>query len=343
MIKKHNRFGITTLLLSMLVMCTAPLSASAQTRDTSGDNEEHECSLTVDYHEDEEPIQGAVFDIYLAAEFDEDGDYVIDPEFEGASVSLDYDDESDLSDFAETIETYIIKMKEEGQEIEPYAEGVIGEDGQLEFDELEEGLYIVVGETHVIDDIEYVPLASAVPLPYYEDEEDEEPDHNPIVYPKFQVLSSTYAKPVSLTAQKVWEDAGYESERPESVEVVLYCNGEEYDKATLSEDNNWQYEWDKLDGTARWQLTEENVPDNYTMTSVLDNNVFTVTNTFKVKVLSESGTTSKADTPSKSTSKADDSGVPNTGENWWTISVLSFIGLILIVAIWNVNSKSSKH
>jgi hypothetical protein len=185
--------------------------------------------------------------------------------------------------------------------------------------------------------------------------------------------------------QKVWEDSGYEDERPESVDVVLFCDGEKYDTVSLSADNDWKYEWKNLDGDSRWQLIEENVPEGYTMTSVQNSYSFTVTNTVEKPdepddssvpdssstpdtssvpdssstpdttstpdSSSTPDTSSRPDTPTTSTpsttstpgtTSTPDQGVPNTGQTWWTVSVLTFVGLLLIVLGWNTGKKTDK-
>jgi hypothetical protein len=337
----------------MLAMCFSYLPAAAAENEEEC---ERECSLTVDYEDEDDPISGAAFDIYLAGEVTEDGEIIISPEFAAAGVSLQDESDSDLSDCAVTLETYILEMENEGRAIEPVAEGVTGEDGILTFSGLDEGLYLLVGETFTDEEAEkeYIPLASIITLPY---SEDEEVNHDPVVIPKFQVKPAVTDEKdlITVTVKKVWEDSGYEDVRPESINAVLFCNGEEYDTVTLSDENDWQYAWKNLDADSRWQLTEENVPENYTMTSVQNNYEFTVTNTIKTDNPPDSSTpdSSIPDTPGTSstptttstpnTTTTQDQGVPNTGQNWWTISVLSFVGLILLVLGRSAGNKTDKH
>ena len=53
--------------------------------------------------------------------------------------------------------------------------------------------------------------------------------------------------PRDISVLKVWDDEGYEDQRPSSIDVVLKANGETLYYATLSEENLWQYTWTGLD------------------------------------------------------------------------------------------------
>ena len=62
----------------------------------------------------------------------------------------------------------------------------------------------------------------------------------------------------------MWKDNGNQSKRPEMVLVQLLENGAVVDTVALSEENNWEYTWEGLDASSRWQVAETNVPDGYT-------------------------------------------------------------------------------
>jgi hypothetical protein len=78
---------------------------------------------------------------------------------------------------------------------------------------------------------------------------------------------------------KVWEDEGYEDQRPESVTVTLRKNGEPYDSVQLDETNGWTYNWEGLTPTAEWTVTEDNVPSGYKSSTTVDGRTVTITNT----------------------------------------------------------------
>ena len=129
-------------------------------------------------------------------------------------------------------------------------------------------------------------------------------------------------KKVSYSAQKVWSDKGYESKRPQSVEVQLLKNGTEYDKQTLNEANGWKCSWTDLDASATWEVKEKTVPSGYEVKTSQKDNVVTVTNTYNP----ESKTT-----PDGSTTPSSKGKLPQTGMLWWPVPVLACAGLLLIL------------
>ena len=126
---------------------------------------------------------------------------------------------------------------------------------------------------------------------------------------------------VDYTVQKVWEDKGYETKRPTSVDVILTKDGKEYDTQTLNEANGWKYTWTDLDGEATWEIKEKSVPAGYEVKTSLENYTVTMTNTYNPenKTTPPSGTTKK-------TGK-----LPQTGMLWWPVPVLGCAGLLLIL------------
>jgi LPXTG-motif cell wall-anchored protein len=54
-------------------------------------------------------------------------------------------------------------------------------------------------------------------------------------------------KVTKLTVEKVWDDKNDKfGDRPDSVTVVLYANGEKFGRAVLSEENDWSYTFKDL-------------------------------------------------------------------------------------------------
>jgi hypothetical protein len=84
----------------------------------------------------------------------------------------------------------------------------------------------------------------------------------------------------SITIQKIWN--GEDANRPLSVDVQLYKNGEPYGGIiTLSAANGWTHTWTELDKDFTWTVDETNVPLNYVKTVTGDaDNGFVITNSF---------------------------------------------------------------
>ena len=72
---------------------------------------------------------------------------------------------------------------------------------------------------------------------------------------------------MSRKVQKVWEDDGNEANRPEEITVQLLENGTVVDTVILNRKNNWEYTWDDLESSSKWQIVEADVPAGYTAVS----------------------------------------------------------------------------
>jgi hypothetical protein len=299
----RHRFALVSLMLTMcLSLSQSALANNIHSRvDTS-----RLCEITVSYEDGNTPIQGAEFELYLVADIDENYNTEVSNDFALSAVDLDLDLDDENIDWnarAVSLENYIAAMAAEDMAIEPLRDGFTDSEGELEFDNLNEGLYLLVGEEHTQASKSYVPLAELITMPYIDD--DENVSYDVTVIPKMSDYDSV--KPVVptppesdyyLTVLKIWKDGEDTANRPEEVTVVLVKDGEVYDRVKLNKDNSWRHTWTKLDEDARWQLYEEDVPSGYNVTAELDGNVFVVTNTKK------DTPSSGGDIPKKSTTEA---------------------------------------
>jgi hypothetical protein len=217
---------------------------------------------------------------------DEDVEFNVEHQFEDSGVDIPAETALEWADDAITLEAYIAYEESQGIDIKPVAEGVTDETGKIRFTTLETGLYLLTGDKAQVNGKEYTPVDTLITLPYAQGSADFE--YDPIVYPKevnvpFTSNEEEPKQPekdsYQLKVQKIWNDTGFETLRPESATVVLLKNSEEYDRVVLNKENNWRHIWSDLDENANWQLYEEDVPTNYTVTSVLDGDTFVVTNT----------------------------------------------------------------
>lgn len=86
---------------------------------------------------------------------------------------------------------------------------------------------------------------------------------------------------VSVTANKVWEDAGY-ANRPQTVKLQLYRDGEAYgDAVTVSQDQGWRYVWNGLGKDHVWTVQEAETINGYDASVTNDGNNWVITNTRK--------------------------------------------------------------
>ena len=93
-----------------------------------------------------------------------------------------------------------------------------------------------------------------------------------VAYPK----GTIYTPKEAYSVIKEWKDNG--EDRPQSVEVEIYKDGELFEKVTLSRDNNWTYKWTS-DGKSEWNVVERNVPSKYIVSITLKDTTFVIVNT----------------------------------------------------------------
>ena len=109
---------------------------------------------------------------------------------------------------------------------------------------------------------------------------------------KFQITNTRIINPVEITVKKDWV-ASEGVKHPESVEVILYRDGDVYKTVKLSEKNNWTYTWSDLTDEYTWSVDEKEVPAGYTKNVTVREQVddsgyhysYTITNTKNFKYI----------------------------------------------------------
>lgn len=118
---------------------------------------------------------------------------------------------------------------------------------------------------------------------------------------------------IRKVVKKVWDDKGYESKRPSSIQVQLMRNGAVYETVTLNANNNWQHIWSSLQAKdsngkeIQWTVKEVDV-SGYVVNIDQHGDTFLLTNS-----------------PVKPS-------LPQTGVLWWPVPVLAAAGLIFLIA-----------
>ena len=181
--------------------------------------------------------------------------------------------------------------------------------------------------------------------------DDDEDDNPPIVIPDNP----------SLTIRKIWENDSA-SDRPDSITVDIYHDGEYYDSMVISglrfgNSDTWR---DSYDIPARyedddWWVVESDVPAYYDSdVEEVRENVFYITNTYEEPVIEEpvssepessepssepsevipSGPSEEPSAPSSEPtsepSEPAEPTLPQTGQTWWPIIILLAGGAVLV-------------
>jgi hypothetical protein len=312
---------------------------SAQATEGQGSN-----SLTLDVVYDQVPVTEMSFRLYYVAEIQQDGTIVPVEELQDAPISFDLETSEEVQACAETLDAYLISQQKERNCLQPVDAGQTDTAGRLTFDNLADGLYLLVGSQTEQDGTTYIPTTTLLSLP--QAGSDQTLVRNVEIDPKMELRTSSPSpepgeetpepETTSVSVQIVWD---YDGELPQEVTVVLYRNGEEYDRVVLSAENNWQYTWDGLEANVLWSVMELSVPDGYTVTVSPDGQSFVITNT-KTTVPQESETPTTSTSPTTTTTTPTTTTttttqkIPQTGQLWWPVPLGGAVGLCLFLLGW---------
>lgn len=167
------------------------------------------------------------------------------------------------------------------------------------FTGLESGIYLVVGKEVFQDGVFYMPQVSLVSL-----------SGDLSVDLKYEMSD----KPSRIHVLKVWKKDNKKS-RPKSIEVcLLRSDGIVVDRVVLNSDNQWSTTWDNLSTLYTYRVMETSVPSGYKESCSREKDTIVLTNT--------------GNFTDKVKDKKDDE-LPNSGQLWWPVPVLLFVGLVL--------------
>lgn len=170
--------------------------------------------------------------------------------------------------------------------------------GKASFTGLESGIYLVVGKEVFQDGVFYMPQVSLVSL-----------SGDLSVDLKYEMSD----KPSRIHVLKVWKKDNKKS-RPKSIEVcLLRSDGIVVDRVVLNSDNQWSYTWDNLSTSYTYSVMETSVPSGYKESCTREKDTIVLTNTGSDKYRVEKK----------------DEVLPNSGQLWWPVPVLLFVGLVL--------------
>ena len=284
---------------------------------------EHKAGLRISYQDDNTPLSGAEFQIYLVAAVDQYGELTVTEDFAQFNVQIKGSDDDAWRTLASTLEGYVLR-----DNISPTDRGTTNDKGVVSFPttgkDLEMGLYLVLGQRHTQNGYWYDPAPLMVMLPGL-DQETNDWIYDVTVNAKYDSSIIPENTSISRKVLKVWEDDGYEKERPKEVILQLLCNGTVYDTVTLNAENHWRYKWTKLDGRYTWTVAEKEL-EGYTVEVTREGATFVVTNT-RTPDDSTPTTPSAPDNPTTPSKPK----LPQTGQLWWPVPVLAAAGLLFVV------------
>ena len=267
-------------------------------------------TMTISCYDGETPLAGVAYDIFLVATVDAHGELTVTEEFSAFNVNIRGKNDDAWEELARTLEGYVLLNA-----LTPAHSGVTDAEGKLTFSgenpTIVRGLYLVMGCRHSQNGYIYEQLPFMVLLPGRDSRTDEW-HYNVTVSCKLESKEEeiTY---IDLTVLKAWEK-DREAVRPEEIKVFLLCDGKVYDEVMLSKGNSWRWEWKQLEENHSWTVVEAPV-HGYQAALTQEGNKFLLTNTYINEV---------PDDP-------DNPDLPQTGQLWWPVPVLTALGMLLMV------------
>lgn len=270
----------------------------------------------------ESKIGVTTYSLYRIANYSEFGEFTLLEPFSNYSIKLDNLDNEGWRELASTLSGYI-----ERDNLQPFDIKQTDNKGFLKWENIAKGLYLIVGETIKDNQYIYTPMPVLITVPNLG--VDGEWCYQPVVRPKYKKSLIENNKKVERTVIKIWDDKENEQYRPKAIEVQLLKDGQIYDTVTLDEKNNWEYSWKNLSTQFQWNVIEKKVPNNYTVTSIQENNDFIITNTYHKKNIDISD----------EDKNLNQEKLPFTGQVWWPVPLFIGIGLLFIVYGMKKSSK----
>ncbi len=268
------------LLCTIMVLLMLPMQVFA----AGAIDLERDVALTVSYKDGSTPLAGVEFSIYRVADVDAYAysEFTLTDEFASSNVSVNNLDSSGWRAAAGTLAGYV-----QLNGIKALDSGSTNDDGLLTFPTdksivMKPGLYLVIGQKHTQNSTIYTAEPFLVSLPALNEIENAW-DYVGTASPKFTstpIIPIIPDPDVDRKVIKVWDDEGYEHNRPEQVIAVLLRDGVPYDSVVLDEDNDWTYRWTGLDADYTWTVTEKEVPNGYTVSIRKEGITYVITNTY---------------------------------------------------------------
>ena len=279
--------------------------------------------LTIDYRPDDTASNDVEFSIYKVADVDANakftwyGDF---KKFEG-NIELSGLNQEGWRNLGLTLKGYVDAEQLSATKSNKTSEGT------AKFTDIEQGLYLVVGEKHNLNGKAYYIQPAMVCLPQYD--ANGAAQYEVITNPKYDCDELEKIKIV-----KIWVNS--KPREGASVVVDVYCDGKLYETVTLNNDNNWQEELLDLEKGHEWTVAERIGANSEWQVRVERNqHIFEVENK-----LPETPDKTPTPTPTIPTTTPPTTPpptnppkpeIPFTGLVWWPVPVFMGVGFMFIV------------
>ena len=298
---------LAVLLAAWLSVGVSAAEAMDPTRD---------CELIIEYIHNGQSVAGAPYALYRIAEVNDDGEITVCEPFRAYPLDFSQLTGENFRAMAQTLDTFI-----KSDLLLPEHSGFIDQYGYGQISGLKPGIYLLLGQRYIGSDGLYASTPTLISLPHQSDD-DGRWYYNVTVLPKCTFTPHGGMGVTSKKVLKIWDDPGNEATRPDSIEVVLLCNGVPYDTVKLTPENGWSYVWNDLPAGEEW-LVVEVVPDGYKVMISDESLVTRITNT--------------NENPPPPTEPGAD--IPPTGMLWWPMPLLIGLGIVFILIGLRLNRR----
>ena len=332
LMENHAFQGVTymikkriAVIVFLLCFCVHMMSFAVQA-ETASDHidkamTENKCSLTVSYCYGDTQFVDMHVKVYRIADASANLNYTLTQSFESLGLNLnEVQSVSEWNVIRYTLQTYII-----ANGINPDVVSKTNESGQVYFDSLDTGMYMVLTDQTIQNDFDCLFDSSLISLPGID--QNGKFIYNVLVNAKGEVLPPIDSdEKIEFKVVKLWNDSGRQTIRPKEVEIEIFKDGISYKKTILSENNQWSYNWETNKDGAKWTVIERNVPGGYVMTVEERNNCFVLTNT---RITENDNTDKDVKDPPES-----GNNLPQTGDTLKLLPyslLMSASGILLII------------
>lgn len=269
-------------------------------------------SLTIYANDEDVPLAGVGFELYRVADLNEYAQFELLPAYSGFTGDINR---------LETAGDWVaaaVELQQLAAGIAPDETATSMDDGLAVFAGMMPGLYLVSGAPVEILPWAYTftPFMVSIPTRDVNDE---------WLYDVFSdVKLEKQPALTDIDVVKVWDDLGFESDRPNTIYVDLYCDGEPINVAMLYAGNSWSHTFKDLPAAHEYTVKEREVPRWYTVSYEVINGVLVVRNSHRTDM-----------TPVPD--------IPATGQLWWPVPLLAGLGMLLVIAGWYIQRKWSQE
>ena len=272
---RNRKTGIIVLLLCFLFHLMPYQALAASTSDAVEPIvPENACSLTASYQYGGTAFSDVEVKLYRIAEVSADFQYTLTSSFEASGLVLnDVRTADEWNAIRSTLEAHIL-----AHNVTADFTAVTNGEGQAVFENLKTGMYFAVVNPIERDGWHYLFDPALIALPALE--QDGFWNYRVSVLAKGEGLPPIDSdEKTEFKVLKLWRGDEKRNDRPESVEIEIFCDGILYETVVLSDENRWSYSWSADDSSSVWTVAEKNVPKGYTATVEKRETTFLVTNT----------------------------------------------------------------